>query len=634
MQGLEGVKAAVALTTDPGRQASLAEIKQANHFEPLPGMIHQSGGLTPIWLRIELTVPAAMLGRTAWLEVRPSHAWELQVFTDDGLKQSGGFGIPTAQRSYTSSIPRFAIRLNQPLTHIYLSVVTAAAQLTHLSLLSDEMVQERRLRDAWTQGVFWGVLTLMLLVTLMNWLWTRDPLFRSYSFFLIGSALFMMFMDGHITAYMLGDFPGLCRMLIAFGGAMLITSNIYFFLQLLNIGHSQQSKRWLRSFTIAMLCSSLLTIEPELLYGLIHTLLVLYFLSGLVLLLLSAAQVVQQRSRRALWMFVAFFVLFIFEQGPLLAMAGILPVRSWTVDLNKVAMLIQMLLTQTLLAIAMRENQKAKIFIEQQALLAAAEANAERLQRADLTGFLAMFGHEVRTPLAVIDSTTQSLELLPGAELPAVAERHQRIRAAVTRLDRLANLALGRERIEAAEWTPDIRVFQVSEVLTETLAKFGLDLPDTDDGEPAYLPLSISNRSDGRLALYLPRHLPAVFADPHLMQIALENLLDNACKYADPGSTVKLSIEEPVITPADRSARWQLTIHVDSQGPVLSSNDLEKVFDKYWRRDERSETGGAGLGLHLVRRITQLHGGIAQACNFDHGWTRFSIIIPSRPQAL
>jgi len=634
VQGLEGVQAAVALTTDPSRQASLAEIKQANHFVPLPGMIHQGGGLTPIWLRIELTVPAAMLGQTAWLEVRPAHAWQLHVFTDDGVKQSGGFGIPTAQRSYTSATPRFAVRLDQPVTSIYLSMVTAAAQLTHLSLLSDEKMQERRLRDAWTQGIFWGVLTLMLLVTLMNWLWTHDPLFRSYSFFLIGSALFMMFMDGLITAYSLGDFPHLSRMLIAFGGALLITSNIYFFLQLLNIGHDPQFKRWLRRITIVMLCSSLLAIDQQFLYGLINTLLALYFFSGLVLFGISAEQVRLQRSRQSLWMFFAISILFIFEQGPLLAMAGILPVRSWTVDLNKVAMLLQMLLTHMLLAIAMRENQKAKTFVEQQALLAAAEANSERLQRADLTGFLAMFGHEVRTPLAVIDSTTQSLELLPGAELPAVAERHQRIRAAVTRLDRLANLALARERIEATEWTPAIRAFQISEVLTETLAKFGLDLPETDNGAPAHFPLTISNQPDGSLALCLPRHLPEVFADPHLIQIALENLLDNACKYADAGSTVKLSIEDPVTSTTAKSARWQLTIHVDSQGPELSPADLEKVFDKYWRRDERSETGGAGLGLHLVRRITQLHGGIAKACSLEQGWTRFSITIPSRPHTL
>lgn len=632
LQGLDGVQASVALATDPTLEASLDEMKRAGKFEPLPGRIREHGGIAPIWLRVTLAIPTDLLGSTAWLEIRPAHQWEIQVYTADGKEQRGGFGIDRSQRSYASATPRFPIDLSRPETEIYLRIVTAAAQLTHVSLISGQLMQENRLQEEWYQGIFWGATTLILAITFLNWFWNRNPLYKIFSFYLAGASVLMLFMDGHITAYMFGDFRNVSRMVIAFASCLMIVSHIYFGIQLLEFNKQYpRTTRYLQYLAALILCSPILTLNLSFVYVITNYLMGLYFLFGLGLVFMSAYQAWEKRSPRAMWICLSLMLLSAFDKGPVLAILGLLPVQSWTIDLFKIGMLIQMILAHALLLITMQEQQRAKALMEKQSLMAAADARSEYLQRTDLTGFLAMFGHEVRTPLAIIDTTTQSLELLPGAELPEFAQRHARIRAAVARLDHLANLALARERIETLGWTPNIQSIALQDILAQALEKFELDVPNQVNDHatiPIALPLNIRNQVGGTLTLSLPVDLPLLHVDALLLQLVLENLVDNACKYGDAGSTVKLVVETLPPIRSLEVLQAKIKISVDSQGPVLSQADLDKSFEKYWRRDEHSDIGGAGLGLYLVQRIAKLHGGIAEACSFPGRWTRFSIIFP------
>ena len=65
-----------------------------------------------------------------------------------------------------------------------------------------------------------------------------------------------------------------------------------------------------------------------------------------------------------------------------------------------------------------------------------------------------------------------------------------------------------------------------------------------------------------------------------------------------------------------------------SQGPALTEVERALVFEKYCRRDEQREVGGAGLGLHLVRHIMVLHGGRAEVRSLPDRWTCFRRQLP------
>lgn len=260
------------------------------------------------------------------------------------------------------------------------------------------------------------------------------------------------------------------------------------------------------------------------------------------------------------------------------------------------------------------------------------EAHVERLKREELGQFLIMFGHEVRTPLAVIDSATQTLEMLPGADSPLLRQRHQRIRSAVKRLDSLANEALSRERRETVRQAVRMRPVNWAELLTELLAMHSsaLILPELSDG--LELPVTIGDCADGRLRLELPQGWPALMADAELLHFALSNLLDNARKYGHAHTTVTLRLESG--PGQDHESHLRLVrCSVTSEGPALTRSELAQVFQKYWRRHASGPVGGAGLGLHLVQTIASLHRGRVEAQSLAGNRTCFTLIFQGTEEA-
>jgi len=105
--------------------------------------------------------------------------------------------------------------------------------------------------------------------------------------------------------------------------------------------------------------------------------------------------------------------------------------------------------------------------------------------------------------------------------------------------------------------------------------------------------------------------------------IAVRNLIGNAIKYGAPAATVH------VRAAVDRS---HAEIEVEDEGPGIPDADRERIFERYYRTESTraSAIPGSGLGLYIVRRIAQLHGGdVRVAATSAHG-SRFTFSIPAR----
>ncbi len=110
--------------------------------------------------------------------------------------------------------------------------------------------------------------------------------------------------------------------------------------------------------------------------------------------------------------------------------------------------------------------------------------------------------------------------------------------------------------------------------------------------------------------------------DASLLDRVVSNLLSNALRYTPPGEAVRVCL-----TQANGRARLQ----VENRGPSLAAQDLERLFDCFYRADPARREGGpgnAGLGLSIVRSIVRAHGGQV-GCESAGGLTRFTVELPA-----
>jgi two-component system sensor histidine kinase SenX3 len=227
--------------------------------------------------------------------------------------------------------------------------------------------------------------------------------------------------------------------------------------------------------------------------------------------------------------------------------------------------------------------------------------------------FVANVSHELKTPIgalqllaeAILDATDEGVDGTVDAESTRrFAERMQR---ESVRLGTLITELLELTRLQGAEPLPDPEPVSVDWVIAEAL----------DRSRTAAAVKDIDIRVQGAKGL-------RVYGSDTQLATALGNLVENAVAYSDVG-------KEVVVTTSGDSDK--IEISVADHGIGIAADEVDRVFERFYRSDRaRSRaTGGTGLGLAIVKHIATNHGGRVDVASTLGGGSTFTLRLPARP---
>ena len=225
--------------------------------------------------------------------------------------------------------------------------------------------------------------------------------------------------------------------------------------------------------------------------------------------------------------------------------------------------------------------------------------------------FLGMAAHDLRNPLDVIKTYSAFLEQdLVDTLNPEQREFLGAIRTSSEFMLGLINDLLDVTKIEAGKLT---------------LEPVSLDLGPRIR-ENVHRNQVIAQKKQIRIECVVPDDLPPVKADPQKIEQVLNNLISNAVKYSHAGSPVRVVVEA-------RSDR--LAVAIVDQGQGIAAGEMKKLFQPFTTTETRSTAGekSTGLGLMIVKRIVEGHGGEIQVkSEAGHGST-FTVLLPVDQEA-
>ncbi|MGO8684894.1 MAG: sensor histidine kinase [Thermoleophilia bacterium] len=219
--------------------------------------------------------------------------------------------------------------------------------------------------------------------------------------------------------------------------------------------------------------------------------------------------------------------------------------------------------------------------------------------------FVANASHELRTPLAIMRTELDVTLADPAVAADDLRHMAETIRAAIARsadiVDKLLVLA-------ESEKLTDIETIDLQALVSDSVQR--------------YRHLAAARNLSFELHLGPAR----VHGDVALLERLIDNLLDNATRYSPPGETVQIDIA------GDRHAA---SLRVANAGDVIASDELPRLFERFYRRGtSRSRaTGGSGLGLAIVAAVAKVHGGDVSAASLPEGGLVVLVTLPAESNA-
>jgi two-component system, OmpR family, sensor histidine kinase KdpD len=233
--------------------------------------------------------------------------------------------------------------------------------------------------------------------------------------------------------------------------------------------------------------------------------------------------------------------------------------------------------------------------------LAAEAYEAEALRRSDAvkTAVIQAVSHDLRTPLATMETALGSLR--SGSLALSEGDRRELLDAIALELERLKRLVenlLDLSRLQAGAAEPVPELWTAEQLVADALEEVA---------------------GAERVEVVLDDRLPVVRVDGAQIQRVLVNLIENALKFSEAGSPVQLRANP---------GRDEVAIRVTNRGRGIPGSELDRIFEPF-QRVAGERTGGAGLGLAIARGFTEANGGRIWAESRPGQGATFVVALPA-----
>jgi two-component system sensor histidine kinase CpxA len=218
--------------------------------------------------------------------------------------------------------------------------------------------------------------------------------------------------------------------------------------------------------------------------------------------------------------------------------------------------------------------------------------------------------HELRSPLARLNVALELARQRSGSEARSALDRIDR---ETNRLNQLIQRLLTIARLEAG----DESIEKVPVHLEQIVYEIAKDAAFEAQSRGCEVEASVADDC-------------VVVGSPSLLHSAIENVVRNAIRYTQEGTSVEVRLEQGVGTPNGSAARPEAVVRVTDSGPGVPEDALDKLFRPFYRIDDARgrQTGGVGLGLAITDRAVRLHGGTIRVSNRPQGGLMVEIRLP------
>lgn len=593
---------------DSTSQLTWSEV-QNRPTQPFTGVLSQGYGQGVIWIRLRID-PQPTSAHIEWdnrliLRIRPVCLDEIQVF--DPLEPKGLAGV-TGDRHHPRLDEYQGLDLLLPITRgtqardIWLRLDTSSSRQLDVRALNLDDLNHQALLHAMICSIYLALLALLAIWGIVNWLFNREALIGFFGFQQLAILMYALSSLGYTRAIWPASWSA--ESLDHSTSVMIFTASFAMALFHKHLISLFTPPVWISRLHLCMLAmlfvklsilwsSPLMALRLQALENMIFPL--IFLMSALLCSAWDKSDSAQPlHSRRLVVGFYGFAVL-------LMALLSI-PNLGIQHDSHYVGHYISQIsnIITTLLLLFMvlyrdrlirRQQKNFEMELARSQLLAQNESQLREEQEKLLT----MLAHELKTPLATMHMRMDSK-----------ASESQEIRKALRDMNDVIDrcqqaLLLGDQKLQPQEIPVDM--IQVAGEVAASCA-----YPD-------------------RIELNIPEQL-ILHTDPQLWFIVMNNLVENACKYAAAESVIEIKLNSFSSQDGSIMQVEFTNIPGDAGWP-----DAEKLFEKYYRAPSARRQAGTGLGLYLVRKLMDILGGKIEYAPTDQK-VRFVLTFPYQPTPL